>query len=238
MKRSLDPYRGRDPRTIPAYSVVEAAHYLWVPERTLRQWTFGRTFASKAGRRFSPPVVPADPEGRMLSFVNLLELHVLAAIRREHGVDMRKIRQAVDYLARKWDRKHPLIDEEMETDGQDLFVRHLDELVNVSREGQLAMKAVLAAHLKRIERNKQGLAVRLYPYTRQRMIGLPEAPKFVAIDPQVAFGRPVITGSRIPTSEVAARFAAGDSLDTLVREYGREPEEIEEAIRCEWRSAA
>jgi hypothetical protein len=33
--RALDPYRGRDPRDIPAYTLFEAARYLRVPEKTL-----------------------------------------------------------------------------------------------------------------------------------------------------------------------------------------------------------
>jgi uncharacterized protein (DUF433 family) len=43
----------------------------------------------------------------------------------------------------------------------------------------------------------------------------------------------VLAGSRIPTTDVFERFKAGDSLDTLVAEYGRPTEEIQEAIRYE-----
>lgn len=94
--KAFDPYRRRDPREIPTYQVSEAAHYLWVPERTIEAWVFGRSFKTKSGERRSKPVVPADEATHLLSFVNLLELHVLAAIRREHNVTMQRIRQAVD----------------------------------------------------------------------------------------------------------------------------------------------
>ena len=61
----------------------------------------------------------------------------------------------------------------------------------------------------------------------------------IAIDPRVMFGRPVIAGTRIPTSAIAGQFYAADSYDTLIAEYGRSHEEIEEAIRYEeWRAAA
>ncbi len=30
----VDLYKGKDPRDLPAYSVREAAHYLYVPEAT------------------------------------------------------------------------------------------------------------------------------------------------------------------------------------------------------------
>jgi uncharacterized protein (DUF433 family) len=235
---AFDPYRGKDPRNIATYTVAEAAHYLWLPEKTLRTWVFPRAYPTKRGMTQARPVVPAaDPDRGLLSFVNLLELHVLAAIRREHGLKMADIRRAVSYLARRYGHAHPLADADMETDGRALFVTHLGELENITEEGELAIRELLAAHLTRIERDERGLAVRLYPFTRPGEL-TENAPRLVAIDPRVAFGRPVLTGTRIPTAEVAERFTAGDPLSVLVEEYGRPASEIEEAIRCEFRPAA
>lgn len=235
-RQTFDPYGGRDPREIPAYNIAEAAHYLSIPENTVRSWVAGRTFSTKAGKRRSPAVIaPADPRSRGLSFVNLLELHVLAAIRRLHGVDMARVRTALRHLEQHFGSRHPLVDREMLTDGTDLFTDQLGSLVNLSREGQLAMRETLDAHLHRIERDAKGLAIRLYPFTRA---ALEAAPRFVVIDPRLAFGRPVIAGSRVPTADVFERFKAGDSLETLVAEYGRPTEEIQEAIRYEADRAA
>ena len=225
---AFDPYGGEDPREIPAYSVIDAAHYLWLPERTVQGWTRGRYSTNQK------PVVPADPESGLLSFAHLLELHVLAALRRQHGLQTQSVRNARDYLQQKWGSAHPLIDVVMETDGKHLFARRIGELINVSRHGQLAIEEMIAARLERIERDDAGLAQRLYPFTRKNVIEQPSAPRLVTIDPRYMFGKPVITGSRVPTSEIAGRFYAGDSYETLVAEYGRSPEEIEEAIRYEW----
>ena len=41
-RRATDPYRGRDPRLIPAYTTFETARYLRIPERTLFDWAFDR----------------------------------------------------------------------------------------------------------------------------------------------------------------------------------------------------
>ena len=54
----------------------------------------------------------------------------------------------------------------------------------------------------------------------------------------VAFGRPVLAGSRIPTVEVAERFKAGKPFEALAADYGRPVADIEEAIRCELDAAA
>jgi uncharacterized protein (DUF433 family) len=148
---------------------------------------------------------------------------------------MPRVRTALRHLERRFDSRHPLVDREMLTDGTDLFTEQLGTLVNLSREGQLAMRETIGAHLHRIERDAKGLAIRLYPFTRA---GVAAAPRFIVIDPRTAFGRPVIAGSRIPTADVFERFKAGDSLETLVAEYGRQTEEIQEAIRYEADRAA
>ena len=229
-------YGGADPRELPAYSIAEAAHYLSIPEATVRSWVSGRTFPGKDGPRRSPGIIaPADRQRGLLSFINLLEVHVLGGIRRRHDIDMRKIRAAVGYIAKRFECAHPLVDEEMWTDGQDLFVKRLGDLVNLNRDGQLAMRQMLEAHLQRIERDAAGLAVRLYPFTRP--LGT-DAPRLIVIDPRRAFGRPVIAATRIPTTDVFERFKAGDSLDALVAEYGRSTQEIQEAIRYEAERAA
>jgi uncharacterized protein (DUF433 family) len=238
--RRLRPeiYRGRDPREIPTYTTVEAAHYLHVPEQTLRNWCFGRSWYSD-GKSITVRAVihAADPRQHMLSFVNLVELHVLDSIRRQHRVELASVRKAVAFLRREFKAEHPLADIQMETNGKDLFVDRLGKLVNVSREGQLAMRDVLDKFLRRIDRDPKGLAIRLFPFTRSARLpdesAATEAPRIVAIEPTIAFGRPVIAGSRIPTIEVAERFKAGDSFELLADEYQRPVSEIQEAIRCE-----
>ncbi len=236
--KAFDPYAGRDPRDIPAYGTLEAAHYLWVPERTLQGWVRGYSFKLGEAKRRQEAVVPVDPETGLLSFADLAELHVLAALRREHGVPLRNIRQARDYVQQKWGVPHPLSSEEMATDGKAVFLRKLGTLMDASRDGQIVLEEVIGAGLKRIEHDTAGLAALLYPYTSKSVLDKAAAPTLVSIDARRAFGRPVVSGTRIPTEEIAGRFFAGDSFDRLVEEYGRRPEEISEAIRYEWWRAA
>ena len=58
-------------------------------------------------------------------------------------------------------------------------------------------------------------------------------PRLVVIDPLVSFGRPVLAGTGIPTAIIAERYKAGESIDELANDYGRQRYEIEESIRCE-----
>lgn len=234
--KSNDFYRGRDPRDLPAYTFGEAAHYLRVPTPTLRSWVVGRNYPVKGGDRFFPPVISLPyVTDRLLSFTNLVEAHVLDAIRRQYNVPLPKVRKAVSYLQRNFETKHPLADQRMETNGKDLFVRKFGQLINISQDGQLAMCELLDAHLQRIDRDSAGVAVRLYPFTRKRETS---EPRYVSIDPCVAFGRPVLAGTGIPTAVIADRYKAGESIDELANDYEQDRSRIEEAIRCELAEAA
>ena len=55
----------------------------------------------------------------------------------------------------------------------------------------------------------------------------------MVIDPRVSFGRPSIIGTGIPTSIIAERYKAGESVEDLADDYGLQPLQIQEAIRSE-----
>jgi hypothetical protein len=78
-KRRKSEKLGRDPRTAPAYSFAEAARYLRLPLPTLRHWSLGLG-------KVAPVFSLDDPDRQYLSFMNLVEAHILAGIRRKHGV--------------------------------------------------------------------------------------------------------------------------------------------------------
>ena len=96
------------------------------------------------------------------------------------------------------------------------------------------MKQVLEAYLTRVEHDPSGKAAKLYPFIR--LLGT-EQPRNVVIDPYVSFGKPVISGTGLPTRIVAERFKAGDSIPQIATNYGRPEEEIDDAIRYELRIA-
>lgn len=229
-------YGGEDPQYAPAHSLSEAAQYLRLPGATIRSWTVGRTYPTEAGPRvFRPLIAIADPEHRLLSFHDLVELHVLSSIRRVRRIELRAVRRAMDFLRKRLKSRHPLLDRAMLTNGQVLLIEQYGQLVNLSQDGQLEMKQLLTAYLKRIDRDRQGIPIRLFPFTRHR---IEESPRLVSIDPAIRFGKPCITGTGIPTAIIADRYEAGDSIALLAGDYGRTTEEIEEAIRYESRAAS
>lgn len=224
------------PLETPAYSIPEAAHYLQIPRATLRSWVLGRFYPTGSGKKRFEPILELPTAGQpALSFVNLVEAHVLDAIRRQHQVPLKKVRRALRFLRERFDSKHPLADQVFETDGLDLFIQRYGQLIAISQEGQLAMRRLIEAHLRRIDRDPSGVPVRLYPFIRHRQ---PDEPRSVVIDPSIAFGRPLLVGTGIPTAVVASRYKAGESIQELATDYGHGRDEIEEAIRCELQEIA
>ncbi len=211
-------------RELAAYSPAEAAHYLNIPLSTIRYWAAGRAGGSHG------LIQPAQRQPLGLSFRNLVELHVLGSIRRRFAISMPKVRSSMDLVRKRFKIERPLISAQFATNGIDLFVERYGKLLNVSRDGQVEMRELLEASLKRIERDDHGIPIRLFPFTRN---ALGDAPRLIVIDPELGFGRPVIAGTGLVTEEIAARYKAGDSIPELARDYGRPNEEIEEAVRCE-----
>jgi uncharacterized protein (DUF433 family) len=223
-----DAVHPNDPREVARYTVAEAARYVRANAETLRTWVRGRFYPLPEGRRRSSPVFASAAAVR-LSFLNLTEAHVLSALRMTHRVPMGKVRLAVAWLAKRYGTEHPLLHPGLETDGLDLFVGELGRLVSASEQGQSVMREVIERHLRRIERARDGLPAVFYPFTRDPPGDQDQ--KFIVIDPAIAFGRPVVAGTRIPAAAVAERFFAGDKPETLAADYRLGLEAVYEAIR-------
>ena len=135
-------------RKTPAYPFIEAAHYLNMPVSTLRAWCIGQDYKVKGStRRFQPLIVLDGAKSEGLSFLNLVEAHVLAAIRRTHDIPLPKVREGLAFMKRQMKSDRPLVELAFQTDGVSLFIEELSSLVNVTREGQIEMKELLLAHL-------------------------------------------------------------------------------------------
>jgi uncharacterized protein (DUF433 family) len=236
MRGAIDIYGGKDARETPAYPLSEVAKYLGLPNSTLRAWCVGQPYRTKSGRaRFFAPLIRLVDDTGMLSYSNFVEAHVLRALRRE--ISLPKIREALHrILADDPDSAHPLAEYQFATMGIDLFVEHLSKLVNMTRGGQLGLRECLEGYLRRIKRDPAGHVATLYPLPGGKP--LLDWPETVAMNPKVAFGRPVIAGTSIPTSAIVKRITAGETIPQLAEDYDRSTDEIFEAVRWELARAA
>lgn len=207
----------------PAYGMSEAAVYLKIPYSTLRYWLTGF-------KKMPPMVQPVDTDPVQLSFMNLLECHVLAGMRKIYDLKLQKVRNALTKMREQEPLPHPLVSEVFFTDRNNLFIERLGKMINVSQYGQLGMN-FYRMHLERVEVDPKGM-FRFFPFVSHPR---PSEPKLIEINPMVGFGKPVIAGTGISTAIIASRFSARESIAALAAEYGCSPQKIEEAIR--WESA-
>lgn len=221
---------------MPTYTPTEAAALLGLPLATLRSWVFGRPYRVQGAKRTFRPVIELDGRTeRLLSFRNLVELHVLAAVRRVHHVQLPLVRTALKYLSENLKIDHPLAHAQMQTDGTNLLVERYGKLINATEAGQLEMKSIVARFLKRVEHDVRGRPIRLYPMLRNDS---DDSSAPIVVDPRIQFGRPCIAERGVPTTVVASRFLAGESVEALAHDYSVAVPDIEEALRFEQKLAA
>jgi uncharacterized protein (DUF433 family) len=220
-------------RDTPAYTMAQAAHYLGLPYSTVKSWVVGQPYRDRKGNgKFLKPVIkPADKEGAILSFRNLVELHVLSITRREYKFPMPAVRTAIEYIRSTLGTEYPLADVDIQTDGADLLIERLGELVSASKGGQVTIREVVLQYLKRIERDAHGVPLKLYPFTRKASFA--NQPKYVVIDPELSFGRRALADIGVSTRMIANRIKAGESIEELMADYNCSSEMIVEALRCE-----
>jgi len=221
----------KDLRNEPAYPLTEAARYIKVPAATLRAWTFGRPYPTARGSsHFRPIIRPVSLRPPLLSFWNLIEAHVLRALRTDHGFSVKAVRQAVDYAQRELDIEHLLLRQELCFDAGQLFLDRYGKLINLSASGQLAMRQVLQAYLRRVNWDADQFPVRLHPFISSVPANSATDSMPIAIDPRISFGRPVVVSRGISTATIAARIDAGETVDALAADYYLSTAEIEHAV--------
>ena len=229
MPAQADIYGGREPRDLALYSLRVAASIVRVPAGTLRAWTLGRTYSTRSGERHWPALIKAaDRSAGRLSFTNIVELHVLSALRGKQ-VRVDRIRSATKFIRDNMEAEHPLADVDTHTDCIDVYVEYLGRLTNAS-SARTDLRPIIERYLERIDRDQTGLARRLFPVTRDLEI---VSPRLVVIDPARRFGRPVLAGGNVETAVIADRLWAGDSTSDLVGDYGIATDAVEEAVRFE-----
>jgi len=220
------------PSEQPAYGLAEAARYTKLPVATLRSWVVGRSYPTATGPlRFQPLIHPPRRKSPTLSFSNLVEAHVLRALRTDHGVSVKELRRALGYAEQALGISRLLLHRELCTEGGRLFLDRYGQLISLSASGQLAMRKIFEQHLQRVEWDLlPQVPIRLYPFPSSDAL-TPARP--IVIDPRVAFGRPMVARRSVSTHVIAERIDAGETVAALADDYDLSSAEIEEAVLYE-----
>jgi len=181
-------------------------------------------------RRFQPIIRPPSRKPIFLSFWNLIEAHILRSLRTDHGVSIKALRQALAYAEQSYKIERLLLSNELRTDAGRVLLDRYGQLIELSASGQLVMRQLLEEHLKRVEWDEWQFPIRLYPFLS---VESTSAAKPIAIDPKIAFGRPVVIRAGVSTAAIVERIDAKETVEEVAADYDLSVSEIEQAVLFE-----
>lgn len=210
---SMEPWRKR--LSIPNYLIGEAARYTHVHPTTVTAW-------HKAEKK----LLTAKDSGQRLSYLQLIELAVVAAFRRG-GFKLPEIRAAREYIQKKFGSKYPFAEFKFKRFGKSLFTEDSNmeaphRLLKANGGGQLAWDELIGPVLEDFEYEHEGIAVRWW---------LAGANSPIVIDPRLSFGAPSVRGT--PTWIIKGRFDAGESDSAIADDFRLEVSEVRAALKFE-----
>lgn len=207
---------------IPSYRIGEAAAYARLSPQTVAAWHKKRSESKK-------PTLGEKPAGQGLSFLQLIEVAVVAEMRRA-GVKLNEIRRARDYLAKTTGKPYPFAQLRFKTDGADIL-RDIhsplgevakDKLLAANHSGQYVWTEMLSERLKEFNYDGEGAVISWH---------VAGADKEVAIDPRLAFGAPQISGVR--TGAIKSRWTSGEEVDEIAEDFALQPHQVVEGLLFE-----
>lgn len=227
----LELYGGEDPREQPWYTFPDASRATGIPASTLRSWVVGQTYARKRDRGYFEPIIrrPSGDDPR-LSFTNLIEAHVLRALRTVHDVALDHIREAIDLAEREFGIERLLISPDLRTAAGQLFLDRYTHLLELTSAQQLVMRSVLEQYLERVRFDRSRLPAEFTPFERSPRN---QGRRLIALSPFVSFGKPILKSAGVSTQAVVQRLYVGEPVEVVMADYELSEEEIEEAVLYE-----
>ena len=217
---------------IGLYSVAEAAALSGIPAVKIRRWLFGYT-SNYQKQEINHPglwqtqVASHNIEG--LGFHDLLEIRFVDAF-REHGVSLQAIRAAAQHARDFFNSDYPFTCDRFRTDGRTIFAEILEEtgdnaLVDMVKKQYVFKQVIRPSLYKGIQYDAEGDASHWFPLGNRN--------KRVVLDPERAFGKPIVTDSGVPTDILYSAYLAEEDINFVSNIYDVPVIDIEAAINFE-----
>jgi uncharacterized protein (DUF433 family)/DNA-binding transcriptional MerR regulator len=209
----------------------EDSQFRKVGSQTLRRWTEGY----RAGTKSFPPLWSPDfqsIDGQLeLSFRDVIELRFVRAF-RDAGVSLQTIRSCIDRARNEIDDERPFSTLKFRTDGRTIF-QHITSDVQEGemtdlRTRQNVFRTMIEPSLKDLEFAGDELK-------RWRPLG---SSSRVAIDPRIAFGKPIILGLGLTTEALSLAAKVEQSEKDVARLYEVPIAAVRDAVFLHQRLAA
>lgn len=226
------------------YTPNEAAALLHERPAALRRWAFGYARNRAETVVEHPPLINADLpviEGtRMLSFLDLVELMYIRGFRRA-GASWHLVHQAAHVAARLFTAAHPFAMRRFFADPAGIYALLAEEdgaesLVELVGHGQGILSELVTPFLGQLEFDADDVARRWWPLGQRAG---------VVVDPELAFGAPVVREVGVPAATLTAAYAAEkatgreQAIERVAWFFRIQPRHVEAALDFEqWLQAA
>jgi len=231
---------GASPRELVGvglYTTAEVAHLLKVQPYKVRRWIEGYYLYDHGQlRRRASAVISAelakDGGPRILTFVNLVELH-LVKLFRDANVGMRTIRQAAQVASQVFGTDHPFALKRFDTDGRQVFMTLTNaetqsDIVEDATTAQRVFEHMIRPFFLKLD-DEQDEIQRFWPLGKHRR---------VVLDPRRALGQPIDVETGVPAFVLAMAAQAEGSADRAAVMYRVPIEAVRHAIEFERSLAA
>lgn len=219
---------------IGLYTLPDAAKLVGTDAREIRRWLFGYRYRVQSGEHSQPPLWSPqviEPNTFAVGFRDLMELRFVKAFMSK-GVTLHVVRAALAN-AREFfgDMEYPFSNRRFLTDGKRIYTEAMeahggDALIDLAKR-QLAFENVIRPSLNDgVEFDASGAVKRWFPLSKN---------KSVVLDPEIAFGKPIVDAYGVPTAALACAIAAGNGRSAVARIYEVPVAAVDAAVRFEHR---
>lgn len=222
---------------VGVYSVAEAARLTSISSQRIRRWLSGYRYKAGDEERERPPIwraqLPALDHQVALGFKDLIEVRFVNAF-IEHGVSLHTIRLAAIKASDLVADSHPFTTKAFKTDGRSIFAEIQRqtgerELLDLAKS-QYAFRQVISPSLYAgLDFSEAGEATRWWPLGKKRLI---------VLDPQRAFGQPIVDSEGVPTAILARAFHVEKSFQKVASWYAVDVKSVRAAVEFEKKLAA
>ena len=216
------------------YSIPEASVLTGIKPQKIRRWMYGYASGNRVHQPplWHSPVV--DEAEETIGFQDLLEIRFVNAF-RDYGVSMPALRAAAEAAREYFDQPYPFTCKRFQTDGRSVFARVTEEtgeegLVDLVKKQNVFNKIIKPSLYTGIEYDSgENSALRWFPVRNS---------KKVVLDPERAFGKPIITDTGITTETLYHSWLAeGENAKMVASLYEIDVPEVLAAVSFEQRIA-
>jgi uncharacterized protein (DUF433 family) len=213
---------GQDVRTVPTYTIPEAAAFLAINARTLFSWYEG-----------SDPILKASGTCgaiHLLSYRDLEEAYRVYLLREKHRFSLQFLRKSMLNARTMFRSQHPLqradaVKECLKDLVYDKPARGESPRTVTSlgqKPGQQLVEEVVNLFAERIDKGNF-----IFPW---RFAAIDHTSRPVSMNPNIMSGRLVVEGTRIPVTALLESKRSGAKIYEIARDYALDAETVEKAL--------